>query len=478
MSNGHSFSMILPRIFSASAAALLASTPALAQHYGEPSKLKDFVSRDEVLVNAVAIDRSGFRSSQLAELPWSDTYWPDVQGSIASPYNVSNASHIPLFWGLNNGFFSSRDASIWSQPVSSLDAATVDDMSPAEKYDLLLGDSGFTLSRQVIAMVRELYKDNQTATWSGVCHGWSPASLNLARPLKAFTVNSAAGIPITFYPADVRALSSFLWGKSYAQDYVKIEGWQCKKGVPSTDNNGRLKDPECFDVNPGFFHLLLVNQIGLNRQGMIMDRASSSKIMNQPVYGYSFSYYNPNTRMEASSFESALVRKEDFGNDPFPGWRSPRTRAVVGVETKVFFRNEKNPTHDRVNRPEDDEKETLVIQYDLELDENLDIVGGEWRDYDKGRYGNDGGFPNFGGIVNESSNRPRPDFVWLTPPGLKAWSVGDFDLAGSEWDGTTPAPQAWRDAAAKAARNINRQGKHQPQPLARVVDLLIDMSRK
>src|SRR5262249_19889237 len=145
--------------------------------------------------------------------------------------------------------------------IDELSEDEIGDLSPAEKYDLFLGDPKFSLTRNIYKMVDELSDDNRTAAWTGICHGWSPASLSLPHPWHAFKVRAAQGQMITFYPADIRALESYLWGKSLAQEYVKVEGTRCREKAPAEDINGRILQPECFDVNPGMFHLVAVNQL-------------------------------------------------------------------------------------------------------------------------------------------------------------------------------------------------------------------------
>ena len=158
---------------------------ALAERYGEIDKLKDFVSREQIVTNLQAIDSMGLASAQLDDetRPWSDTFWPDVVGSIAYPYAEGHIN-IPLFWSWNRGIVANRDdlhARIASNTATQVE---IDNLSPAEKYDVLMGDMNFTMDKSVIRMlgVRNGKNVDLLAAWSGVCHGWSPASLTLPRP--------------------------------------------------------------------------------------------------------------------------------------------------------------------------------------------------------------------------------------------------------------------------------------------------------
>jgi hypothetical protein len=354
----------------------------------------------------------------------------------------------------------------------------IDRLSPAEKYDLLLGDENFTFTHQVMKRIDDLDAAGQVAPWSGVCHGWSPASLTLARPGHKFYLTARNGRMIPFYPSDVKALASFLWGESFAQNSVKISGWQCSDPENQSEN-GRFLDPRCFDPNPAFFHLVTLNQIGLNRRGFVMDRSYHSEVQNQPVYGYEFKYFKftdshpiPEAKM---TVQEAKVSRKDVSWDPYDDHRSPRAVSLLGVEAKIQYALENQPNHHPTDSVKEDNQDTLYLYYDLELDANNEIVGGEWHHFDDPTHHTD---------MDEMAFA-KPDLLWLVPQGLKAWSIADADISSVPWDGMGTAPEAWTQAAIKAATGTIQKsvgGKDytiaNPQPLAYVVDLLIQMSRK
>src|SRR5690606_20718479 len=100
--------------------------------------------------------------------------------------------------------------------VFSMTPREIDLLSPAEKYDILIGEhENFTFTNEVMRMVEERHQQDLLAVWSGVCHGWSPASLVLERPENAVEVPTPSGINVRFYPQDIKALATFLWGKSF-----------------------------------------------------------------------------------------------------------------------------------------------------------------------------------------------------------------------------------------------------------------------
>jgi len=402
--------------------------------------LKDFVGRDEVITSLKSME-NGFKAVKVTQ-PWSDTSWPDKLGSIAAPYAVSGFPGFRLAWWVNKGFIEDHQPKLHTN-ADNLSQEEIDQLSPAEKYDYLIGDKSFTLSTQVLSMVEQLSDQKQMALWSGVCHGWSPASLYTDRPEHSFQIKAANGKLITFYPSDVKALLSFLWGKSYVQNLTKVEGWQCKNGA-SVNKNGRLMDPTCFDVNPGFLHLVLANQLGLNKRGLVIDRQYKHTVYNQPVFAYKYKYYNPITTATVKNMEKARIKLGGHYRDPFKEYRSPRARSIVGVEMTLWYAQEKSPTHEPTDAESDDNIETMDLRYDLELDENDNIVGGEWREYmDPDR-------PN----LVEGFKYGHPDIIWLVPKGNTALSSANCDYDDSSWNGKDPLPATWKSCAQSAAMEV------------------------
>jgi len=85
---------------------------------------------------------------------------------------------------------------------------------------------------------------------------------------------------------------------------------------------------------------------------------------------------------------------------------------------------------------------TIRYLYDLELDRNGNIIGGEW-------YRNE-----------------HPDFEWLPHATTQPFSSGDRGLTSASWDPSRQAiPAFWRDIAIRTAR-VNGE------PLAAIVEPL------
>ena len=78
----------------------------------------------------------------------------------------------------------------------------LDFYSPAEKYDLLVGDPKFTLTNLTKSNgFKWEEEDGTVAQWMGICHGWAIASYASPRPTKIVEVKGLSkGAKLSFLP--------------------------------------------------------------------------------------------------------------------------------------------------------------------------------------------------------------------------------------------------------------------------------------
>src|SRR5262249_28151314 len=127
-------------------------------------------------------------------------------------------------WVENHAYVAAHPAAAITK---SGDAAAIDLLSPAEKYEFLVGDREGSLTA---AMWNEgrLYqeRDGKVERWMGICDGWAVASYMLPRPTRVATALAADGkTQLRFYPDDIKALASLLWAK--ARVSVRFIGTRC-----------------------------------------------------------------------------------------------------------------------------------------------------------------------------------------------------------------------------------------------------------
>jgi hypothetical protein len=374
-----------------------------------------------------SMQAANLMSATLSTQPWSDYYWAIFRGILGYRYADPGFPKTTEDWNTCHSYVQSRPAS----------SVPVDNLSPSEKYDLLVGDSNFTLTKQMWNEGARM--GGNVASWMGICHGWSPASYMLPRPTNAVTVLAADGhTQITFYPSDIKGLASLLWAK--VPPAVKFIGGRCNVSNPARDANGRLIEQACFDTNPGTWHLAIVNQIGASKRGMVMDVTYDYEVWNQPVLGYRYRHFNPQSMTYQSNLSAAAVSRSAYTRDKFSQYHGGQTASIVGIEMVVSYLVETLPDHSATDSPSNDAVKQVKYMYDLELDMSGRIVGGEWR------------------------HLAHPDFLWTPAKGARAQTA--FEPSGL-WDRNQPVPSNWRSAAVSASSS----GK--PAPLAAVVEHLI-----
>lgn len=387
----------------------------------------------DALVLTKLADMNTIRSATLPESPWSDDYWGLYAGSTAKRY--ADPGHvITENWQTNTDYVRTK------QP------ANVDNLSPAEKYDLLVGDANKTLTKYNLDTGKPYFQTyGKVETWMGICHGWAPAAFMVARPQKAITVTAADGVTkIKFYPSDIKALASELWATTNPR--VKFIGGRCNTKTPAVDSIGRIKDPACRDTNAGTWHLAVVNQIGKAQRSMVLDATFDYEVWNQPVYGYSYDYFNPKTKKTYKTLSYAKVAVSDFPEDKFKAYRAAGTTHIVGIAMNVQWVVETEPSHATPDSPSRDAISGARYLYTLELDAAGNIIGGEWL------------------------QNAHPDFLWTSPAGTKASASNEAALTQTAWDGNSALPATWRTAAAQASVVGT--------PLGIIVDALSKLARQ
>ncbi|MCW5199277.1 hypothetical protein VU05_00835 [Desulfobulbus sp. F1] len=373
---------------------------------------------------------------RLNNQPWSDDYWAICRGILGKRYADPGFPN-SYDWNTCHNYVVSRPA---ASVLTSGSTTAINNLSPSEKYDILVGDSNYTLTKKMWAEGAKF--GGNVAPWMGICHGWAPASYMLPRPTKAITVLAADGhTQLTFYPSDIKGLASLLWAN--ASPGSKFIGGRCNVENPARDINGRLIEAACFDTNPGTWHLAVVNQIGASKRSMVMDVTFDYEVWNQPVLGYKYRHFNPQSMTYQSSLTAAAVPRANYTRDKFPSYHSSQTVSIVGIEMFVSYMVETSPSHNSSDSPSSDAITEVKYMYDLELDFSGKIIGGEWR------------------------NIKHPDFLWTPTKGSRART--NYEPSGT-WQSGQSVPSSWRSAAVSASNAAK------PAPLAAIVERLISMS--
>ncbi len=410
-----------------------ASTRAAIASNDKPANLVDALTYSKLS----DMETAGLKKKSLAESPWSDDYWAIYKGILGARYADPN---FPKSSDWKKNFDYVRNAPS-ATILASGNATKINQLSPSEKYDALVGDTNESLTKNMWAEGKSYYDTNGSVeTWMGICHGWAPAAYMLARPTKSVTLKTPSGVAIKFYPSDIKALSSLLWAN--AASATRFIGGRCNdKDPPADATTGRVKSADCFDTNPGSWHLAIVNQIGVSKRSTVLDVTFDYEVWNQPLHAYEYRYFNPQSNQYASTLAGATVTKAAYTNDKFKAYRSTQAHSMVGIRMDVSYVVETNPSQRETDSAAQDAIQSVTYYYDLELDAAGTVIGGEWY------------------------TNKHPDFLWTPGKGLRAKTAYDAQATGT-WAAGTAVPSAWRTAAKSAS---TQQGA----PLAAIVEQLI-----
>ena len=320
-------------------------------------------------------------------LAWSDTFWPSNRGGISYRWNAE-----PNPENFTYKFLTKAE-------VERMSVEELEKLSPAEKYDIFMGNYSFPMARKV----RSMYSPKDS-WWEGICHGWAPAAVLHSEPQRV-NIKNRDGVVVPFGATDVKGLLSFYYAHAKAEGYVRVGG-RCKvpgkvpgEAYPEDRVQTMPRNPEaknCAGVNAGALHVVLTNMIGIQDKGFIADVDRFSDVWNQPVMGY----------------ESSVV-----------GMRAPTPVEARNGAAKVAHMKMTMTYGDEVSLLDETEEEHFVsmdpitntpaqsfnskaYEYTLELDAAGNIIGGEW--------------------ISET----RPDFLWLEKKHDRFSSAEGINMSG------------------------------------------------
>lgn len=231
------------------------------------------------------------------------------------------------------------------------------ELAPSEKYDLFTGRYDYPLRDEVTRI-----SDPEAEIWEGICHGWSPATMNHEEPIPKLMKNPD-GIEIPFGSTDIKALISYYYAYGFQTPTTNQMGLRCFRGGFFN------REHDCWDdMNAGAFHIVLANRIGIDGKGFVADLQRYKEVWNHPINKYT------------------SVVTDQYGPD---GNNAPGTVKVVRVRTTVTYIDENGHDWQPVHGTAKQFEKTIVYEYELDLDGFGKIIGGLWI------------------------SKARPDFLWM-----------------------------------------------------------------
>jgi hypothetical protein len=381
---------------------------------------------------------SQFSQYEMELKPWSASYWGYLHGNLGLRYRDPEMAQMVEE---HFNFKSLQKFALKEKTMSSYlyNQTNINQLSPSEKYDLLIGNTEDGLTKSVWEdgnkmMSRRLGIGN-IPLWRGICHGLAPASAILPRPVKAVTLTAKnSNQNITFYPEDIKALGSLLYAKGNTQ--VNFLGKRCGKMGASRSN-------QCIGINPGSLHQLLINRLAIQNKHLVLDMSRGSEVWNYPVQAYKMTYFNVLNSSETEDLNAATVKLYQIPEkSDLRKFRAEKTHSIVGVKLTLESPEMTPPSLLDTDAPENDVLKTHEFVYDLEIDARGNIIGGEYHSYE------------------------RPDFAWFPKENSSALANGESK--NLKWDGSK-VDNKIASLAGKAAKDS--------QPLAVIVNKLFELAQ-
>lgn len=272
----------------------------------------------------------------LDTIPWSDTYWPSYQSGIAHRYNSQTPNDF------NYSLYTKAELLKSSEGLRK-------SLSPAEKFDIY--NARYDYPTVHAEWMRTSPDD---AKWEGICHGWAVASLTFEQPNPISMVNRD-GIVVHFGSSDIKALLSFFAGQYDKKTSTWFVGARCYEDLDRYPE--MAESPQCKDMNAGSFHIIMMNAL-TQRKGFVIDRDRGYQVWNQPVYS-----------LESSINSYGAKHK----NSPDTATKS------VYLESKLRYAVERIPSYE----PQHFMLERAEYAYRLDLDDQDNIVGGDWISFER-----------------------------------------------------------------------------------------------
>jgi hypothetical protein len=413
--------------------ALFGALGAGASVPGKGDRVKDLLSSPKAAVLGIAgLDKGGLDHGQATLSPWAADQLPLHLGAAASR---RRDPRFPLSddWATNHDYVQAEPAAkMLAEGKGSL-------LSPAEKYDYLVGDRDYTLTAAMWNKGRvSMDQQGKVDKWMTLGHGWAGAATRVREPRKSVTLLARDGKRVTFAPYEIKALVVALWADGLGE--ARFVGTRCNDRRPAVDTSGRLVKAECRDTNPATWHLALANELGVFGKSFVIDLDFGYKVENAPLLSYQLDYFTPGepTRTFKKASEAMVPYEKLEPSDPFAAHRSPDARYLVGVHSTIQTTSFSGiPSAPGLRR---------TYTYDLELGAHGEVLGGEWPAMTEGHQ--------------------HPDFLW-SPSGTRMLSVVDAKLTGA-WDAKEPVPAQWAELAPQASG--------ESQPMAAVVEKLVELS--
>tara|TARA_B100000575_G_scaffold252768_1_gene220906 strand:- start:37 stop:1635 length:1599 start_codon:yes stop_codon:yes gene_type:complete len=213
-------------------------------------------------------------------IPWAGSYWPVYKDSINDKWDGPDSMSPAAKYGQAFGIENFEDIVSEHHGIDGQD-----DRTACEANDDCNSDVGETCAK----------RDGQEAgfcipKWWGICHAWAPVAILEPEPQQSVTVND-----VEFKINDIKALTTLAYNRTRS----RFVGLRCNEDDSEEEIEYDIydrptgDDEECRDTNPGTYHILLANYLGLKGETFVEDRTFDNEVWNQPLRAYRITTMDP-----------------------------------------------------------------------------------------------------------------------------------------------------------------------------------------
>ncbi len=314
-----------------------------------------------------------------ANAPWASSYWPVYQDSInyswEGPDSLSPAAKYGAAFGVDD--IEDRVSAYYGVDRHSWNTSCTNNSDCDEE------------TTEVCAKRRGEESGYCIPTWWGICHAWAPASILEPEPIAPVTING-----VEFKVNDLKAIMSLLYNKTT----VRFVSLRCNENNDADEieydayDRPTGEDLECKDTNPGTYHVLLANYLGLQQRSFVEDRTFDAEVWNQPLRGYRITLMEEVDGKTANGLVGMTLETHPDGIPEIYAFNDDAAFLYL-VKSEVDYITEAASSMDgNLSGYIDLYTRTDHYHYLLEVDVDGKVIGGEWIG---------------------PSKSSHPDFLWL-----------------------------------------------------------------
>ena len=334
------------------------------------------------------------KEGKAANPPWPDTYWPTYEDSINARWQLgwgdetvtldklSPAEKYDMAfngWKPDDAFLKLKPYSSDNCESKSWDKSYYEKLGPAAKWvskNKGNWDAHNGVDDDGDGKTDECDDRDGVETWWGLCHAWVPAAILTKEPRHAVTYNG-----VKFEVSDIKALLIAIHDPASA----RLVGGRCNdKEVKRDEKTGRILADQCRDVNPGTYHVIMANYLGLQKRAIAEDRTYDYQVWNQPIISWKVD------SMKQITVKEALKLLKVTGTTKYP--YTTGVKKLYEVSATTYYIAESYPGTEPLTDRIEDYTRSDQYHYILEVDSSGKIIGGEWLD---------------------PAHTKHPDFLWL-----------------------------------------------------------------